>query len=298
MIPSTVRRVSHAKRPSEQVRAERIRVGVTLTNGATREQLDGFCRALAVATGLEVTGLGLWYYHRLLAAMEVGDIDIAWLPPILAAQASSDGRGAPLLIPVRGGVSSYSTALFVRHESPFRELRDLTGARAAWVDRQSVSGYLLIRAHLRALGVDLERTFIDNHFAGTHEAVVDAVISGRADVGSTFLYLDETQGDPSGFDGPRSARAGWGLSKVRVLAHAGPIPSDVLAASGRISGEAAARVRDALLRRQHGALREAATALFGTDTFLAPIPAHLRSLSALLPRLDEHAQPRSSFWPK
>lgn len=273
-------------------------MGVTLTNGATREQLDGFCRALALATGLEVTGLGLWYYHRLLAAMEVGDIDIAWLPPILAAQASADGRGAPLVIPVRGGVSSYSTALFVRHDSPFRELRDLSAARAAWVDRQSVSGYLLIRAHLRALGLDLERSFVENHFAGSHEAVVDAVLSGRADAGATFLYLDENQPEAGGFEGPRSARAGWGQAKVRVIAHAGPIPSDVLAASGRISGDAAARVRDVLLRRQHPALREAAAALFGTDTFLSPIPAHLRSLAALLPRLDEHAQPRAAFWPR
>lgn len=290
--------MSHAKRPYEPARAERIRVGVTLTNGATREQLDGFCRALAAATGLEVTGLGLWYYHRLLAAMEVGDIDIAWLPPILAAQAASDGRGGPLVIPVRGGVSAYSTALFVRHDSPVRELSDLAYARAAWVDRQSVSGYLLIRAHLRALGLDLERVFVENQFAGSHEAVVDAVLSGRAHTGATFLYLDETQPEAGGFDGPRSARAGWGQAKVRVLAHAGPIPSDVLAASGRVPSEIATRVRDALLRRQHPALREAAAALFGTDTFLTPIPSHLRSLAALLPRLDDHAQPRSSFWPK
>ena len=271
---------------------------MTLTNGATREQLDGFCHALGVATGFEIEGLGLWYYQRLLAAMEVGDIDVAWLPPILAAQASSEGRGVPLVIPVRGGVSSYSTALFVRHDSPFREVRELASARAAWVDRQSVSGYLLIRAHLRALGLDLERAFREHQFVGTHEAVVDAVLSGRADSGATYLYPDESKGEAAGFEGPRSARAGWGQAKVRVLAHAGPIPSDVLAASTRLPNEAALRVRDALLGRQHPALREAAATLLGTDTFLVPVPAHLRSLAALLPRLDEHAQPRPTFWPK
>ncbi|MFO0757569.1 MAG: PhnD/SsuA/transferrin family substrate-binding protein [Byssovorax sp.] len=271
---------------------------MTLTSGATREQLDGFCRALAAATKLDVSGLGLWYYDRLLAAMEVGDVDIAWLPPILAAQAASDGRGVPLVIPVRGGVSAYSTALFVRHDSPFRELGDLSRVKAAWVDRQSVSGYLLIRAHLRALGFELEQMFAENVFTGTHEAVVDAVISGRAQAGATFLYLDENQPEAGGFDGPRSARAGWGQAKVRVLAHAGPIPSDVLAASARAPAEITGRVRDALVLGKNAALREAAAALFGTDTFLAPIPAHLRSLSALLPRLDEHGKARSSFWPK
>ena len=123
-----------------------MRVGVALTNGSTREHVDAFCRALGGATGLDVAGVGLWYYHRLLEAMETGDVDVAWLPPILAAQAASDGRAIPLAVPVRGGVSSYSTALFAQEGSLFRSPQELTGARAAWVDRQSVSGYLLIRA--------------------------------------------------------------------------------------------------------------------------------------------------------
>src|SRR5688572_4602253 len=91
----------------------RIRVGVTLMSSATRGELDAFCRELAAASDHEVTGVGVWYNARLLEALAVGDVDIAWLPPILAAQAVTSGTAVPLALPVRGGVSSYSAALFV-----------------------------------------------------------------------------------------------------------------------------------------------------------------------------------------
>jgi phosphonate transport system substrate-binding protein len=271
-----------------------VRVGVALTNGSTREHVDGFCRALAAATGLDVTGIGLWHYHRLLEAMEMGDVDLAWLPPILAAQAAYDGRAVPLAVPVRGGVSSYSTALFVPERSPVRSPHELAGARAAWVDRQSVSGYLLIRAHLRSLGIVPERVFASDRFLGSHEAVVRAVLEDAADVGATFIHLDERPGRRE----QRILRAGWGDAKVRVIAHAGPIPSDVVAASARLGAGEVRLVQEALLQGRHAALRGASLALTGADVFVAPVAAHLQALALLLPRLDEHAQPRAGIWPK
>ena len=271
-----------------------MRVGVALTSAATREHVDTFCRALAAATGLDVTGIGLWHYHRLLEAMEMGDVDIAWLPPIPAAQAAFDGRATPLAVPVRGGVSSYSTALFVRESSRVRSPTDLVHARAAWVDRQSLSGYLLIRAHLRGLGVVPEHSFANERFLGSHEAVVRAVLDDTADVGATFIHLDERPGRRN----PRILRAGWGEATVRVIAQAGPIPSDVMAASARLGAAEAQLVQDALVQGQHPALRAASMALTGAEIFAAPIPAHLQALALLLPRLDERAQPRASIWPK
>lgn len=276
------------------LRGARVRVGVALTNGSTREHVDTFCRALAAATDLEVTGIALWHYHRLLEAMETGDVDLAWLPPILAAQAAHDGRAVPLAVPVRGGVSSYSTALFVPERSPVRSPQDLEGVRAAWVDRQSVSGYLLIRAHLRSIGVMPERAFTSDRFFGSHEAVVRAVIDDNADVGATFIHLDERPGRRE----PRILRAGWGDAKVRVIAHAGPIPSDVVAASARLGAGEARLVQDALLQGRHAELRAASMALTGADVFAAPVAAHLRALAMLIPRSDDHAQPRPGIWPK
>jgi phosphonate transport system substrate-binding protein len=275
----------------------KVRVGVALTQGSGRDKLDDFCRALGGATGLEVSGVGVWYYHRLLEALDVGDVDVAWLPPILAAQAVAQKRASAIAVPVRRGVSAYSTALFVRDDARWKAAHDLAGARAAWVDRQSVSGYLLVRAHLRAHGVDLDRAFTEDRFLGSHEAVVKAVLDGDADAGATYVYFDERAlaAKPQRLV---PLRSGWGKAKVRLLAHAGPIPSDVVAASARLAPADAKLVQGALIAGRDERLKQASLELLGADVFTAPIAAHLGGLAALLPTLDEHAVPKRGHWPR
>jgi hypothetical protein len=54
--------MSRAKVSRSAGASPRLHVGVTLTDGATREKLVDFCRALGDASGLEVTPVGVWYY--------------------------------------------------------------------------------------------------------------------------------------------------------------------------------------------------------------------------------------------
>lgn len=267
-----------------------LKVGVALTGGLTRTALDELCAALASAMRAPVKGVGVWYYHRLVEAMEIGHVDVAWLPPILAAGAMSRGLAAPIALPVRGGVTSYSTALFAREDAPIESVTDLVGVRAAWVDRQSVSGYLLIRAHLRGLGVDLDRAFGADRFTGSHEEVGAAVMDGSADVGASFVHLDPTT--------ERPLRAAWGDARVRLLALAGPIPADVIAVSTRLDPPRASMVRSALIEGKSQRLRDAARALIGAEGFVAPRPGHLDTVAALLPRLDVDTVPRPASFPR
>jgi phosphate/phosphite/phosphonate ABC transporter binding protein len=270
----------------------RISVGIALATdpGATRNLLENFCQALAAATGLEVVGKGMWHYHRLLEAMEIGDVDLAWLPPIVALRAAGKRRVVPIALPVRNGVSVYSTALFTRQDSPIRTLDDLLYVRAAWVDRQSAAGYLVIRAFLRSQGVDLEKAFAADTFLGAHDAVARAVLEREADVGATFVYF----GAPN--MPPRSA--GWGGATVRILAQAGPIPSDVIAASTRLHADVVAAVQQALINARHPDLAQAARALLGAESFSAPLHEHLEPLTALLSGLEDAGRPPHSLVPE
>lgn len=267
-----------------------LRIGVALTGGLSRAELDELCAALAAATRVPARAIGVWYYHRLVEAMEIGHVDVAWLPPILAAGAMSRGLAAPIALPVRGGVTSYSTALFTREDARITSVADLVSARAAWVDRQSVSGYLLIRAHLRALGVDLERAFTADRFTGSHEEVGAAVMDGSADVGASFVHLDPVT--------ERPLRAAWGDARVRLLALAGPIPADVIAVSTRLEPARAKLVQSALIEGRSARLREAARKLIGAEGFAAPRPGHLDTVAALLPRLDVDTVPRPASFPR
>lgn len=261
-----------------------VRVGIAFATHPTelRAQLDRFCAVLGAALHVPASGLGVWHYHRLLEALEMGDIDVAWLPPILAGLAVARGRVLPIALPVRDGAAFYSTALFARADSSFRSHEDVRGARVAWVDRRSAAGYLVIRAHLRSIGADLEHMFSADQFVGAHDAVARAVQDGDADVGATFVHFDPVTGIP--------VRAGWRDFDMRVIAHAGPIPSDVVAIGTHVPEALRHALQRAFVEPKEPALRAAANALFNAEGFLAPEFAHFAPLQALLKDLDEHAQ--------
>jgi phosphonate transport system substrate-binding protein len=275
----------------------RISVGIASADpGPTRALLEGFCAALSAASKLRVTGVGVGHYRTLLDAIEKGEVDVGWLPPILAVQATTRGLVAPIALPVRSGFSCYSTALFVREDSSLHTVRDLVGMRAAWVDRQSAAGFLIIRAHLRSVGVDLGRAFASDQFLGSHSAVTRAVLEGDADVGATFAYIDPKSMSHPGHISP--VNAGWGDAKVRILAHAGPIPSDVIAVSTRVPFPLRTQLQRMLVYGQHAGVRQAASALFGAEGFVAPLSEHLRPLTTLLTGLESTSEGPMSTSPR
>lgn len=259
-----------------------LRFGVALTTdpGRTKGQLDALCRALSRATGLTVTAATHWHYHRLLESIGSGQVELAWLPPILAMRAAGRGRLMPIALPVRNGVASYCSALFCRDEAPYKSPADLRGVRAAWVDRQSAAGYLVVRAALRSQGVDLEQAFASDQFHGAHDAVARAVLDGEADVGATFVHLDPPEA--TDLRKARIARAGWGAAKVRLLTLAGPIPADLIAAHARVPMLVISKVLRALMDDEHPDVRQAARTLMSADGFIRPTGEHLAPLTNLL----------------
>lgn len=263
--------------------ADQIAVGIALTTDPekTRGKLERFCAALSEASGMTVTAHGMWHYHHLLEALASRELDVVWLPPILALRATAQKLCLPIALPVRHGVSTYSTALFTRPDSPIAGLDDLRGVSAAWVDRQSAAGYLIIRAYLRSRGLDLDEAFDHEKFLGAHDAVADAVLEGEVDVGATFVYLD-----PDARTGAPKA-AGWGERDVRMLGVAGPIPSDVIAANRGLPEETLRLTQQALVGRSHSELTRAAKDLLGADSFVAPDQRHLEHLLTVLENLED-----------
>jgi phosphonate transport system substrate-binding protein len=237
----------------------------------TRTELEAFCRALADCTKLPIVPYAAPRYDRLLHRLRTGEVELGWLAPVVALDALRQGI-EPIALPLRGQSPWFWTALFVRQDSGIESLRDLPGCRAVWVDPESASGYLVMRAALRADGIDIERLFSHEVFASSHNAVVHAVMSDPTAVGATYAHLDS--------DG-RVERAGWGRQRVRVLRTAGPIPSDVLAASCTLSAASVARVREALVAGESKPLANATADLFAARGFLPAERAHLAHLEML-----------------
>jgi phosphonate transport system substrate-binding protein len=239
--------------------------------GPTMSGLDAFCRALADSTKLPIVPYAAPRYDRLLHRLRAGEVELGWLAPVVALEALRQGI-VPVALPLRGQSPWFWTALFVREDSPIESLRDLPGRRAVWVDRESASGYLVMRAALRSDGIEVERLFCDEVFASSHDGVVRAVMSDPMAVGATYAHLDGDGG---------VERAGWGRERVRVLRTAGPIPSDVLAASSTLTPAQVERVRDALVAGESKPLITATANLFSARGFLPAERAHLAHLELL-----------------
>jgi phosphonate transport system substrate-binding protein len=278
-----------------------LRVGVALTATATastssappatvvQTRLGSFCQALADATGLGVAALPASDYPALLEAMHTGAVDIAWLPPVVALRAASTGRAIPIALPVRRGVSSFYAALFARAGSRFVRPTDLRGVRAAWVSTQSASGYLVIRAALRAQGVSFDEAFSQERFFATHPGVVRAVLDGVADVGATFLHHDAA--------GSGTWRAGWAGADVQVVARVGPIPADVIAAGVHVPVARIRQVQKALISGAHPTLTATGSLLLEAEGFVEAQSAHLAPLEKLLGFLEDTAYRWGSQFP-
>lgn len=249
---------------------------------AVRVKLSVFCRALsdALASGGvdRVTHRTFTTYTQLLEAVYAGDVDLAWLPPKVAARAAADAEITPLVVPIRGEHAWYATALFSAPGSTIRSIEDLKGVRAAWVDPESMAGYVVIRAWLRSQGIDLDDAFEQEGFLGDHKQVVSAVIDGRVDVGATYAH-QEAQGD-------KITSAGWGDAEVQVVAVAGRIPADVLAVRAKMADGLVGALREALSGDMQTDLRGAALALFEADRFVPADEQAMRSLSELVAHLD------------
>ena len=261
---------------------DNIAMGIALTTDPERSrgQLAELCRALGEAIDVPVTAHGMWHYHHLLDALSSGELDVVWLPPILALRATAKSHCMPIAIPVRHGVSTYSSALFTRPDSPIRSLDQLDQVSAAWVDRQSAAGYLIVRALLKSRGIDLETAFSREAFLGTHNAVAAAVLEGEVDVGASFVYLDPDASTGS----PKTA--GWGDAPVHIICYAGSIPSDVVAVSSKLAPRQREAIQRALLSDALPDLVHAARRLIGADSFVAPNEEHLEALTPILQNLE------------
>jgi phosphonate transport system substrate-binding protein len=249
--------------------------GVVRRSEQTEASAAEFCGWLARATGLDVQARVADGYAELLADIVAGEIDVAWLPPLVAIDAQDQAGVTLVAVVQRRDPKGYHSALFTRADSRFQDVRDLCGAVGAWLSPESASGHFVPRWHLASRGIELAKAFREHLVFETHGAVARAVASGRADVGATHVALDPVTGE--------LARAPWlelpDAPPMRVLLLVGPIPRDVIAAAASLPVSTRRALLAALLSLEadHALVRS----LFEATCF-EPVPErHLELLRRL-----------------
>lgn len=242
-----------------------------------RSAARGFARWLGGVTGLPVMADVYGGYSELRDAVVAGAAHVVWAPPLVAIDLEDRHAARSVAVVRRGARAGYHAALFASARSAARRVEDLERVRVAWVSRESASGYVVPRWHLRSLGHRLDALFGSEAFLGSHEAVASAVLTGEADVGATHVGLDP--------DGRALSSAPWMVaghpaSAARVLVLIGPIPGDVVMVASNISGAEREQIMGALLsvREEPGV---EASVLFEASRFEPVAEGHLNLLRKL-----------------
>lgn len=249
----------------------RVAIATTLDPMVALPKLTALCKALGALVDRPTSGHLMVSYEELVLGADADGFEMMWLPPLIALTLVPHEKAEAMAVPVRGGETSYATALFARPNSGVKGIADLQDKRAAWVDQHSCAGYVLPRALLKRRGVDVDGSFAEQRMLGSHAKVVAAVLDGDADVGATFVHLD----------GGKIVNAAWGDRDVEVLESYGPIPADMLAFGRNVRSAAREAVAEALLDGS-SELSERARDLMECDGFAAPDADHLAALVELV----------------
>ncbi|BAF87055.1 phosphonate-binding periplasmic protein [Azorhizobium caulinodans ORS 571] len=122
-------------------------------------------------------------YAAVIEAQRTGSAQIAFYGPASYARAVITGvKIDPLVVQRHNtGLTGYYSVIWVRADSPYKELKDLKGKTIALVDPNSTSGNQAPRYFLNKEGASVDSFFGKSVYAGSHDNAVLAVAQGTAD---------------------------------------------------------------------------------------------------------------------
>jgi phosphate/phosphite/phosphonate ABC transporter binding protein len=232
------------------------------------QRMDAFARWLGDQLGCKIIPKVSLSYEELLDGIRKEKVDIAWLPPIVSAMLEREGRSKGLLASERVGSTLFHSVIVCANDAPYKTLKDVRGARAAWVDPWSAGGYVLARLHMHQLGIDMASAFVDEKFMGSHDAAIQRLLQGQADITATYANLDA--------DGHVTS-AGWrahpeARSQLRILAVIGAIPADVIGVRSTLDPDLQARIAAALEKGISGEAKALIQDAFDVTNLRPPVP--------------------------
>jgi phosphonate transport system substrate-binding protein len=212
---------------------EKLRVGLVpnIAPDTQRAGYEPFARYLEQATGRRVELFVATNYAGTVAALESGQLDLAYLGGLTYVQARRRTTLVPLVTEIDRdtGTREYLSQIVTRADSGIGRLADLAGKDFAFGDPSSTSGSLYPRAMLVEAGFACSRTALDSCpplgrvlFAGGHDAAAQALVSGQvAAAGIEARILEGLQRDGKV---PRSLHV---LAERRVMGYPWVVPASL-----------------------------------------------------------------------
>lgn len=125
------------------------------------------------------------------------------------------------------GISLFAGLIITRAErTDIRSFSDLKGKHFMAVDPDSLGGWLMAKRELMIHGIDAERDFATLDFIGTHDGVVNKVLSGKVDAGAVRFDTIEHMAEEHliDFRDIRIIRRDRSRSNINILEKEFPFP--------------------------------------------------------------------------
>jgi len=132
-------------------------------------------------------------YAAVIEGQRAGNVQIAYYGPASYSKAYMTGVKTEPFLTTRNndGAIGYYSVIYVKADSPYKDIRDLKGKTIGFVDPNSTSGYNAPRFYLHKIGIDADSFFGKSIITGSHENGVIALDKGTVDCAADWWNADD-----------------------------------------------------------------------------------------------------------
>jgi phosphonate transport system substrate-binding protein len=132
-------------------------------------------------------------YAAVIEGQRAGNIQIAFYGPASYSTAYMTGVKTEPFVTTRNndGSVGYYSVIYVKVDSPYKDIHDLKGKTIGFVDPNSTSGYNAPRFYLHKIDIDADAFFGKSVITGSHENGVIALGKGTVDCAADWWNADD-----------------------------------------------------------------------------------------------------------
>jgi len=211
-------------------------------------------------TGIKIKFTVLSKYGNIIESFQKKKMDGAFWGSFTGALAINKLGVEPIARPVNlDGKSTYKGYIFVHKYSVIDSVARMRHSVIAFVDRATTAGYVFPLSYLKQNGVkDIDGFFKEMYFAGTHDAVIYAVLNKKAEIGCA----KNTIFDMIARDDPRVK------DDLTILAESPEVPSNSFALRKDISDDIKKRIKGVLINMDQDPEGKVVLEKFGARAFI------------------------------
>src|SRR6202790_2014460 len=203
-------------------------------------------------------------YAAVIEGQRAGNIQIAYYGPASYSKAYLTGVKTEPFVTTRNndGAIGYYSVIYVKADSPYKDIHDLKGRTIGFVDPNSTSGYNAPRYFLGKAGIDVDSFFGKSIVTGSHENAVIALEQGTVDCAANWWNADNdsnlTGMDTKGMAKKENFRIIFksGLLPGSPYAYLSDLPDDLKKSIVKTFGEAPTKDKAAFDRLSDGKDKE------------------------------------------